>query len=99
MCIKHSYETKLFTDDNGLTAQVLLALNLIIKYFHFITLSNIAHSKINNTVPPIINKAPIAVFKVNVSPRNNTDNTMVSDTLSLSTGATCDTLPICNALK
>ncbi len=55
--------------------------------------------KINMTVPAIINKAPRAVFKVNASPKNNTESTMVRATLSLSTGATCDTFPSCRALK
>jgi hypothetical protein len=50
-------------------------------------------------VPAMISPALMAVFKVNASLRKMTDKTMVKATLSLSTGATCDTFPICNALK
>ena len=41
----------------------------------------------------------MAVLMVNASLRNTTDNIIVRATLNLSTGATCDTFPICNALK
>jgi hypothetical protein len=42
-------------------------------------------------VPDIISKAYIPVLRVSGSPKNNTDNIMAMATLSLSTGATCDT--------
>lgn len=55
--------------------------------------------KANNIVPLIINKAPIAVFKVSVSLKNSTAKIMAMATLNLSTAATCETFPICKALK
>lgn len=54
--------------------------------------------KISTIVPAIINNAPIVVFMVSASPKKITDSTIVIATLNLSTGATCETLPICNAL-
>jgi hypothetical protein len=51
------------------------------------------------TVPITIQDAPIAVFKLKVSPRKITENIMVSAKLNLSTGATCEIFPISNALK
>jgi hypothetical protein len=54
---------------------------------------------ISTIVPPMISSAPSAVFQVSVSPRKTTDRTIVSATLSLSTGATWDTFPNCIALK
>ena len=50
-------------------------------------------------VPAMINAAPMAVLSVNASLRKITDKTIVNATLNLSTGATCDTFPVCNALK
>jgi len=50
-------------------------------------------------VPVIIHPAPIAVFRVKVSPRKMMEKTIANATLSLSIGATCDTLPSCKALK
>lgn len=55
--------------------------------------------RINTKVPAIINTAPIAIFIVSASCKNIIDKIMVNATLNLSTGATCDTLPICKALK
>ena len=54
---------------------------------------------ISTNVPAMINNAPEADFKVTGSFRNIADKMMASATLSLSTGATCDTFPSCNALK
>lgn len=53
----------------------------------------------NKIVPLIISKAPSMVFKVSVSLKNNTARMIAMATLSLSTAATCDTFPICKALK
>ncbi len=47
----------------------------------------------------MINNSPIAVFNDNGSPKNITDKIIVIAMLDLSTGATCDTLPSCSALK
>jgi hypothetical protein len=41
----------------------------------------------------------MAVFQVSTSPRNTTDRSMAIATLNLSTGATCETFPTCNALN
>lgn len=51
------------------------------------------------SVPAIIQAAPIPVLKVNVSPKKTIEKTIANATLSLSIGATCDTFPICKALK
>ena len=50
-------------------------------------------------VPAIISKAPMAILGVRVSPKKITDRIIARATLSLSTGATWETLPNCNALK
>ncbi len=50
-------------------------------------------------VPAMMSIAPIAIFSVNASFRKTTDNIIANATLNLSTGATCDTFPICKALK
>jgi hypothetical protein len=55
--------------------------------------------KIRTTVPAIIIIAPIAILGVRVSPKNMTENIIAMATLILSTGATCETLPSCRALK
>jgi hypothetical protein len=47
----------------------------------------------------MINKAPKDDFSVSGSFKNTTDKTIAKATLSLSTGATCDTFPNCKALK
>ncbi len=47
----------------------------------------------------MIHKAPIAVFQVKISPKKSTESKIAKATLNLSTGATCETFPICNALK
>lgn len=39
------------------------------------------------------------VFNVSVSLKKNTDKMIARATLNLSTAATCDTFPICKALK
>lgn len=55
--------------------------------------------KMSTSVPPMIRIAPTAAFQVKTSPRNKTDRRMAMATLSLSTGATCETFPSCSALK
>jgi len=45
----------------------------------------------------MISKAPDADFKVSGSFKKTTAKIMANATLNLSTGATCDTLPTCNA--
>ena len=55
--------------------------------------------KISTNVPPMISSAPIAFFQVSGSPKKTTAKTIANATLNLSTGATCDTSPNCNALK
>ena len=47
----------------------------------------------------MISEAPMAVFHVSGSPRKTTARMMANTTLILSTGATNDTSPSCNALK
>lgn len=46
----------------------------------------------------MISKAPMAVFLVSGSPKKITVKMMTNATLNLSTGATNDTSPNCNAL-
>ena len=47
----------------------------------------------------IMQMAPMAVFSVNDSPKKITEKIITNARLSLSTGATCEILPDCNALK
>lgn len=49
--------------------------------------------------PPAINAAPTYSRAVSFSPRNSAANASANTTLSLSTGATCETLPNWSALK
>lgn len=55
--------------------------------------------RMSTSVPPMMSVAPSVALSVSVSPRKTTDSTMANATLSLSTGATCDTLPSCSARK
>ena len=55
--------------------------------------------KIRTSVPAIISSAPEADFIVMGSFKKIADNNIAKATLNLSIGATCDTLPICRALK
>ena len=54
---------------------------------------------IKMSVPTITSEAPTILFQVNTSPKNKTDKTIARATLNLSTGATWETFPNCNALK
>lgn len=50
-------------------------------------------------LPQVINKAPATTLGLTSSFRNKKERKMVMTTLSLSTGATRETSPVCNALK
>ncbi len=50
-------------------------------------------------VPASISPAPNDALKVKVSPRKTTESNIVNARLALSTGATKETLPDCNARK
>ena len=50
-------------------------------------------------MPAIMSKAADTVLNVNGSPRKIAARVMEIATLSLSTGATCETRPNCKALK
>jgi hypothetical protein len=65
----------------------------VIVLANLIASKHIKFYKINKIVPAIINAAPIATLSVSTSLRITTERIIVSATLNLSTGATCDTLP------
>lgn len=66
---------------------------------YFGTLQDSDHFTASTIAPVIINPAPTISLTDMVSFKKSTDKMMAMATLSLSTGATWDTLPICNALK
>lgn len=70
-----------------------MVLNAIFKLYAF------QFPIINIKLPAIINNAAETVFIVSGSPKNKVANIIAMGTLNLSTGATCDTSPSCNALK